>query len=544
MAQMDPKQGLARSKKAWDEKQLSAGLLSDALSMTMPEKDSSRHQTQGQLHNDLIYANTLQQSHTKFANFMQSELTPPMQKWMQLVVGPRVPEPAREGVKRELQKLREVFFAMVQSSNFDTAAHEHYLELGLMTAATLTLPSDEPGRDVMYVTAPQTQYAIEVGAWGNTNALFRKFSLPRRDVQAQWRDAFEGPTTSKPVNWGADLRDSPDKKVDIEEMVYWDFPDDPNLWYYEVLIKEHGTQSSEVSRIVSRELTENPWTISRWSKSAGETYGRGPVLLALADAKVQNIIYKLLLMNASLSVKGIYTGVDDGIFNPRTVKLVPGAIIPVASNGGGNAGRTLEPLQPSTNMDLSMFILDDMDSRIKRAMLDEGLPPDTSAVRSATEIAKRIKDSANATASPYGRLHQEWIRPIVQKTINVGLRTGISGFERLAHSGIRLDGNLMDVKVTSDLAKSQALSELDGYVRMVELSNALFGPENTQMGVKTSESIPFMAERLGVDPNQLRDTKERMLFQAQQMVAAQRAAIEANKNGDQPEVPIGQQAVA
>lgn len=526
MARLEPKVLLKRSKRAWNDKEQYRQIMTDALALTQPEKNTLIMRSKGQLLNDKIYANTLQRSHFNFANRLQSELTPPLQKWMELTPGPRVPKDMKQGIQRRLSDLREIFFAMVQGSNFDTAAHEHYLELGLMNGATLVQPSEDPSLDIQYITPPQTDYALESGAWGKTIGVFRKFTIKAMDIKMYWGDAFEGKDTQTPEGWDRKNLADPDRKIQLEEITYWGFPEDAREWYYDVIFRD---AENRVIRVVARDFPENPWVISRWSRSPGECYGRGPVLLALADAKVQNIVYKLLLMNASLAIKGVYTGVDDGVFNPRTVQFLPGAIIPVGSNSSsGQTGRSLEPLAPAYDLDLSAFILDDLDLRIRKAMLDEGLPPDTGAVRSATEIMERTKQLRQVSESPFARLHQEWIRPITQVSLNVALRKGISGFEDL-QNGIRIDGQIIDVKMISSMAQGQQLSELDSFVRMVELSNALFGPDITADGVKTEDTTRFMADRLGVDPYLIRDAKEQQLRQAQRMIEQQRLQFEELK---------------
>ena len=45
-------------------------------------------------------------------------------------------------------------------------------------------------------------------------------------------------------------------------------------------------------------------------------------------------VKELVLKNASLAVSGVYPAAADGVLNPQTIQITPGAIIPVARNGG------------------------------------------------------------------------------------------------------------------------------------------------------------------------------------------------------------------
>ena len=108
-------------------------------------------------------------------------------------------------------------------------------------------------------------------------------------------------------------------------------------------------------------------------------------LTGLPDIKSLNKVKELALKNASLSIGGVFTATDDGVLNPNTVRIVPGAIIPVARNGGPQ-GESLRPLPRSGDANLSQFTSNDLIASIKTIMLDESLPPDNMSARSATEV--------------------------------------------------------------------------------------------------------------------------------------------------------------
>jgi hypothetical protein len=83
-----------------------------------------------------------------------------------------------------------------------------------------------------------------------------------------------------------------------------------------------------------RRMKSSPWIVARYMKVAGEVYGRGPLVTAIPDIKTLNKTLELLLKNASLSIAGVYTAADDGVSEPADHPHAPGAIIPVARNGG------------------------------------------------------------------------------------------------------------------------------------------------------------------------------------------------------------------
>ena len=99
------------------------------------------------------------------------------------------------------------------------------------------------------------------------------------------------------------IKESPEKEVEFNEVTYFDEKD--KVWRYEVVYNKE-------SRIVEREFESNPWVIVRWSKIAGEVFGRGPLLQALPDLKMLNKGKELAIRSAQLNIFGVYTVADDG----------------------------------------------------------------------------------------------------------------------------------------------------------------------------------------------------------------------------------------
>ncbi len=142
------------------------------------------------------------------------------------------------------------------------------------------------------------------------------------------------------------------------------------------------------------------------------------LITALPDIKTLNKTLELVLKNASLAISGVYTAADDGVLNPATVKIIPGAIIPVARNGGPQ-GESLKPLPRSGDFNVAQIIMGDLRGNIKRILLDESLPPDNMSARSATEVVERMKELSQNLGSAFGRLINETMIPLVAKILQV-----------------------------------------------------------------------------------------------------------------------------
>jgi hypothetical protein len=262
-------------------------------------------------------------------------------------------------------------------------------------------------------------------------------------------------------------------------------------------------------------MVESPWIVSRYAKVAGEIYGRGPLITALPDIKTLNKTLELLLKNASLAIAGVYTAADDGVLNPNTVKIIPGAIIPVARNGGPQ-GESLKPLPRAGDFNVSQIIMNDLRMSIKRILLDESLPPDNMSARSATEVVERMKELSQNLGSAFGRLINETMIPLVTKILRVMDERGLID--------LPLKVNGLEIKV-SPLAMAQSMEDVQNVLQFAQIVQGA-GPQ-AQMTLKTDAMMDFIAEKLGI-PQKIRNTQEERMMMTQQMAEAAQQVAQQN----------------
>jgi hypothetical protein len=219
-------------------------------------------------------------------------------------------------------------------------------------------------------------------------------------------------------------------------------------------------------------------------------------------------------------VAGVYTAADDGVLNPATVKIVPGAIIPVARNGGPQ-GASLQPLTRAGDFNVSQLVINDLTSSIKRILLDESLPPDNMSARSATEIVERMKELAQNLGSAFGRLINETMIPLMTKILEVLDERGLIDLP------LRVNG--LEVKVTpvAPLAQAQNMEEVNAIVQYMQLAAGM-GPDG-QLALKMDRVVDYIADKLGV-PYTVRNT------------AAERAVLMEEAQARQQEAMLAQQA--
>jgi len=447
-----------------------------------------------------VFDSTAINSTQRFANRIQSGLFPPQAQWCRLEPGSEIPKERQIEVQQVLDMYAEKMFDLLRQTNFDLAMGEFLLDLAVGTAVMLVEEGDET-TPIRFTPVPQYLVCIEEGAHGKVDNVYRRLRMKAEAITQQWPDAELSDKLKRMVD------EKPTEQVELVDATVLD-PETGEFHYY-LIEKEGNTQ------LVMRKLKSSPWIVARYMKVAGEVYGRGPLVTAIPDIKTLNKTLELLLKNASLSIAGVYTAADDGVLNPQTISIRPGAIIPVARNGGPQ-GESLRMLPRSGDFNVSQIVINDLRMNIKKTLLDDTLPNDNMSARSATEIQFRSAELANNLGSAFGRLITETMMPLVSRILSVMDDRG------LIELPLSVNGLQVKVSPIAPIAQAQNMGDIEKVMQWVQASAAL-GPEG-QMAVKTGAIIDHVADKMGI-PAELRTTpQEREEMMQQAMQAAQMAA--------------------
>lgn len=508
MAKLSAEQLIKRSDKAWRKKDEWRDLYKDAYEFAVPQRslydgyyDAG---VQGAKKMNRVFDSTAITSTQRFANRMQAGIFPSHGRWSRLEPGPEVPPAKKGALQAVLDVYGERMFTVMRQSNFDIAIGEFLLDLAVGTAVMLVQPGREP-QAVTYTPVPEFLVAIEEGPAGTVDAVYRKRKIKAETIASEWRDA------KLPENLKRLIKEKPTDDVDLLEVTRYDYDD--GYWYYCVIWKGEGKADKDI--LVERRKKYSPWVIARYMKNSGEVYGRGPVVTALPDIKTLNKTLELLLKNASIGVAGVYTGADDGILNPQTVRIIPGAIIPVARNGGPQ-GPSLMPLKAGGDINLTQIVINDLRMSVRAALLDDSQPLDTQAPRSATEYADRAQKLAQNLGSAFGRLITETATPIVAITLAVLDERGVID--------LPLKVNGMEVKVVpvSPIAMVQNMEDINALRTFAGMSAEL--DQLPQTHINKDAAKDMVADKLGV-PMSVRLTADQRRSQAEEQKAIQNDAV-------------------
>lgn len=512
MARETSEKCLARASKAQTEMDANRGLFEDAYEYLMPFRNT--YSNKGGTHNKNTkqYDSTGMIAANNFVNTMQSSFTPVFQKWAELVSGPSVPEDIKEEENKALQKISDKIQSFRNASNFYTATAEMYFDLGIGTGVLFILKGDAV-KPFNYVAAPLSQVALEDGKNGEVSGLYRTHKVKARVIKAAW----PGAKISK--NLAQAIQDKPDDSLEFIEAFYYDY--DEFKWYQDVI----WTGEKDV-RVYEDEFSEAPFVAPRWMKIPGFATGVGPFLMAMADYKTLNKMKELMLMLAALNVFGVYTVASNGTFNASTAQIKPAAFIPVERNGTQNP--SIAPLPRAGDFQIQEYMLQDLKEQIRQTMLDNRLPPEQDPVRTAYEIAERIKKLQTNIGAAFGRLFYEFVIPLHRREIAILQELKLIDVP----AGFQVDNFLTEIKVVSPIAQTQAAEDVQKFTQAFQLTAGI-SPEIAMLTFDVENAGTWISETLGVDATLIRSKESRaaltkavtqMMAQMQQQQAQQQQA--------------------
>ncbi len=484
----------------------------EAFDYAAPSRENFRQHAQGQAKNRHIFDSTAVIGLQKYANRIQAAIIPSWQQWIEFVAGRDVPDDAKDKVDKLLEKFGKDFFAHLNHSNFNTEITPALVDFGVGTGGIMVEEGEFTDLDPLrFTNVPLSELYPETPVKGVIESTWRLQKVEAGSILRMWPDADLGTELAKLA------KDKPTAEVDILNGVLFN-PAEKN--YHQVVIYEKAKQVLFEQSFKTKRLI-----VFRGHVQPGETYGRGPIMQVLPDIRTVNKVKQFLLENAAIQMSGMYTGVDDGIFNPYTARVAPGIILPVASNQTNNP--TLSALPRAGDIGLGALVIEDLQANINKALINEPLGDVTDPVRSATENLIRQQEHLKESGASFGRLFSELVEPLVAAVTDVLTSRGLL-------SELAIDGKTATIKQVSPLAKTQAIDDFQNSQLWFN-SVSLLPPEIVAASVKIEDLPKYWQEKLGVPPSLVRSDEEReQVSQTIQQAAV--AEIEGGQGGaEQPQ---------
>ncbi len=489
---------LARYKRAQSIKELWRPTFEECYEYSMPARESFYPTTAGQTKTDKIFDETAVVGVQEFASRLVAGIVPNYARWAEMVAGSEVPAEERTQVNESLDAVTSYVFEILQNSNFAQEVHESFLDLAVGTGALLIEEGDAI-RPIRFTAVPLSRLCLDTGPNDVVDTIYRTRKVKASNIKLVYPQATLSPETERHLSGGKDTF------IDLIECVSRNYTK-PNVEMYDFTVFSSNPQHIYLQKQFMGEGA-NPYVVFRWSKAAGEVYGRGPLLNSMPAIKTCNLVIEMILENAQMAISGMYQMEDDGIINVDTIQLLPGTIIPRSPSSRG-----LEPIANAGNFNVADLVLKDMRTNIKRALYNEMLGDPNRTPMSATEVAERMADLSRQIGSSFGRLQAEMVQPVLQRVIHILKKQGRINIPTV-------NGREIKIQSTSPLAQAQANQDINGFNRFLELVGSRFGPQLINLLVDSNEATKYLAEKFGI-PERLTRSPEEMQNAMMQMQQA------------------------
>jgi hypothetical protein len=507
----------AREKKAFAESAQWEDTLDDAYEFFLPNRNLFNREGRGQKKMDRIFDGTGPESIKIGASKLQENIAPIWARWANYEPSGEIlrqieasqGDISEKDIRENLEEQAAITFDIINRSNFATQFYEFGLDL-LIGTATMSIEEDESDEmPVIFKAIPQIGIAFEEGPRGVIETHWWRLKVKARNLERQWVGFKPSLQMSKLI------KDSPDEMVDVCQGVVFDHLEQK----YYLIVWVHEEES--ISFVDEYDDT-SPMVTARYSKTSGEVRGRGPVLDVLPNVKSLNKAKEYMLTKAAIDLSGMWTATDDGVTNPYNIKIAPGIVIPVGSNNSQNP--SLQRLDTSTDLNLGLFVVEDMQNDVRRALFNDIREPDDSVV-SATQFAIESRELAKRIGSAFGRIQTEALIPILKRVHSILVRRGIL-------QPIKIGGREVAIKFTSPLARAQDAEDLLSFQQAVEFTRAVGGDEAVQLSFKVENAGTWAAQKTG-SPQELSRTET----EKKEMVQAAGALAEQGIEEEAPQQP-------
>ena len=494
---------------ASERRELWRSILQDMYDFAIPNRETFNFHSPGQRKARHIFDSTAPEAVNTFVSVIMGSMTPDSAKWMKYEAGSDIPDEEKKDINIQLGKATKTFFKHMSHSDFQSQTNISHQDMSISTGCMLVEQGNDIDEPLLKFTAvPLSELYLEPTSLPRVHTFFRKHCIKAQELIIKYPDATISPKLQKIID------DSPTTDIDIiDGSQVFNFKDKT---YHQVVIWEDEllfTQSYGKSA---------PGIVYRWSNVAGETYGRGPVDMAMADIRTVNKVKEYVLKNAALTLSPPMMGVSDGIFNPHTARVHPGVILPVTSleNGG-----PIAPLQVGGDLRVGQFVIEDLQANIRKILFADPLGEITDPVRSATENVIRQQEMLKKRGANFGRITSEFIFPLVDRVTQILVDAG-------KIPNIKVDGRDVTLKMESPLANAEQQDNVSNILMYLNAIQSL--PDEVKLLGAALESVPsFLVENLNL-PEKLARSEEQ-IKQVQQLILQQAQ----QQQGPQNDTPTG-----
>lgn len=401
--------------------------------------------TPGDRRTEDIFDGTAPWALEQLAAGLNSFLTSPTERWMN--IGIYGIEDGRAGLHDEelawLETVGDIIFQEYANPevNLNPNLNECYLDLGGL--GTTVLYQDYNWRDghIFFKSFPLADCYVEENARGRVDTLYRKCVMTVRQIKQEFQKSGD----IIPAKIMAEVDDM--KTYTVIHMVR---PRTDVKIGYGPKNKAFAScwvvdEMMDAAPMRESGFNEFPYHVPRWTKLAGEIYGRAPAMTCLPDIKMINTMSKVIIKGAQKMIDPPLIVPDDGFMMP--IKTAPGSLI-FKTQGQED---TIQPLETKGRPDIGLDMMEQRRQHILKCFYVDWIIREKKKERqTASEVLDDRNEMLRQMAPMLGRTQVELLNPLVVRTYNLLDEAG-----RIPPAPASLQGTQLRVFYVSPAAKAQ-----------------------------------------------------------------------------------------
>ena len=401
---------------------------------------------------DRVYDSTAPLANEQLAAGLHGYLTAPSEQWFSLQVEKRIDD-VDDPTNLWLQNVSEIMFREVfhsPSSNFGSMVHELYIDLGAYGTAVMYV-EDRPGKQINFRTYHLAECYISESPEGVIDTVYRKYKHTARQLVQLYRDklpekfienAYKDPHKEFTCIHAVEPRDS----FNPDSALAKDMP-----WMSAYVLEE------EKILLDVGGFKEFPYMVPRWTKTAGEVYGRSPSMTALPDIKMVNEMSKTVIKAAQKATDPPLMVPDDGFMLP--LRTIPGGLNYYRSGTTDQVRPLVEGLRP----DIGLDFIESRRQHILKTYHVDWMQMREGPSMTATEVLQRQEERMRLMGPMVGRLQTEFLGPLIDRVFNIMNRRRM-----LPPAPPMAQGRNLRIDYVSPVARAQKTQQLFSFTRLLE----------------------------------------------------------------------------
>lgn len=357
---------------------------------------------------DTMYDGTAPGALEELACALHSYMTNPADRWFEVQIEGLADDQLEDEEMDWLEAVSEAIYAQyrVPASNTNGALHEAYLDLGSFGTAALYQEWDPNIRNVTFTAEPMAHCYFLEDRSGRVDTIYKRKSWTIRQVQQEFGDVL-------PPKLMEVAKKDRDRRVELLHCVYPRGDQRPGLGPVRMAYGSLWLCLTTKERLAERGYETFPYHAPRWTKLAGECYGRGPARTCLADIKMLNVMEKTLIKAGQKQVDPPLVLSSDGWLLP--IKTVPGGLIFKEEED-----RAITPLETKGNLPWGEDKCEQKRNFIRKCFFNDWIRREKKTrEQSATEINDDRDEMLTLFAPILGRIGTELHGPMIARTYHL-----------------------------------------------------------------------------------------------------------------------------